>query len=102
MSPELNGTSGRIKNSASVRKVEHGPGRFVTRRRKSSPALQELPPRLLALVEKLDASQGNQSPPEMALRLAQQVRRDRGHASSNRTGSPRLSSSRPPKQRDRA
>jgi len=29
------------------------------------PALQELPSRLLALVEKLDASQGNQSPQEM-------------------------------------
>jgi len=36
MPPEPNGTSGRIKNSASIRKVEHGPRRFVTRRRKSS------------------------------------------------------------------
>jgi hypothetical protein len=33
--------------------------------RERYPALQELPSRLLALVEKLDASQGNQSPQEM-------------------------------------
>ena len=36
MPPEPNGTSGRIKNSASIWKVEHGPRRFVTRRQKSS------------------------------------------------------------------
>jgi hypothetical protein len=33
--------------------------------RERYPALQELPSRLLALVEKLGASQGNQSPQEM-------------------------------------
>ena len=33
--------------------------------RQRYPALKELPPRLLALVEKLDASQSNQPPQEM-------------------------------------
>lgn len=48
--------------------------------RERYPALQELPPRLLALVRKLDAPQGNQSPviTTDALRLNQQVRRDGG------------------------
>jgi hypothetical protein len=44
--------------------------------RERYPALQELPSRLLALVEKLDASQGNQVTTRDALWLAQQVRRD--------------------------